>query len=57
MDCLLVKKGEEIRDPQDLLENCPHKFTEACKSEPSPTSSPTMNYFDIDMTVEAYDDI
>ena len=24
MDCLLVKKSQEIRDLQELLENCPH---------------------------------
>ena len=53
MDCLLVKKGQEIRDLQELLENCPHRLTEACKSEPSPT----LNDFDIDMTAEEYDEI
>ena len=69
MDCLLVKKGQEIRDLQDLLENCPHILTDACKSEPSPkpssipspspsrTPSSTLNDFDIDMTVEEYDGI
>ena len=61
MDCLLVKKGQEVRDLQELIENCPHRLTEACKSAPSPppnpTPSSTLNDFDIDMTEEAYDGI
>ena len=60
MDCLLVKKGQEIRDLQELLDNCPHRL-KACKSEPSSLPSPrpssTLNDFDIDMTEEAYDGI
>ena len=47
MDCLLVKKGREIRDLQEKLENC---LPSACKSE---AGSPLMD-FDMDICSEEY---
>ena len=49
MDCLLVKKGQEIRDFEKNLEE---SLTRASKSE----SIPALNDFDIDMNSEDHDD-
>ena len=49
MDCLLVKKGQEIRDLENKIEE---SLTKTSKSEPRET---LVNDFDIDMTEELDD--